>query len=58
MLTSAGHIKFVDFGTAKDLVETDLNGLEFVGTAEYMSPAAIDSKPCGAEGVLNDGSIV
>ncbi len=32
MLTADGHIKLVDFGTAKDLVETNLNGQEFVGT--------------------------
>ena len=27
-----GHCVLIDFGTAKDLVETDLNGPEFVGT--------------------------
>lgn len=27
-----GHLKLIDFGTAKDLIETDLNGPEFVGT--------------------------
>lgn len=27
----AGHLKFVDFGTAKDYIQTDLNGPEFVG---------------------------
>ena len=37
----------MDFGTAKDLVQTDLNGPEFVGTAEYMSPETVKSKPCG-----------
>ena len=26
-----GHLKFVDFGTAKDFIHTDLNGPEFVG---------------------------
>ena len=30
MLTGDGHVKLIDFGTAKDLVETDLNGPEFV----------------------------
>lgn len=34
----------MDFGTAKDLVQTDLNGPEFVGTAEYMSPETVKSK--------------
>jgi serine/threonine protein kinase len=48
----AGHIKLVDFGTAKDMVHTELNGPEFVGTAEYMSPEAIGSKPCGPESDL------
>ncbi|CAM9676928.1 unnamed protein product, partial [Phaeothamnion confervicola] len=38
MLTAAGHVKVVDFGTCKDLWETDLNGPEFVGTAQYMTP--------------------
>jgi hypothetical protein len=31
-LTRAGHLKFIDFGTAKDFIQTDLNGPEFVGT--------------------------
>jgi serine/threonine protein kinase len=26
-----GHVVLIDFGTAKDLVATDLNGPEFVG---------------------------
>lgn len=34
MLTKSGHIKIVDFGTAKDLNETKFNGPEFVGTPE------------------------
>lgn len=41
MISDKGHLKFVDFGTAKDLIETDLNGPEFVGTPEYMSPGMI-----------------
>jgi len=36
MFTLDGHLKFVDFGTAKDLIQTDLNGPEFVGTPEYV----------------------
>lgn len=31
LLTANGHIKIIDFGTAKDLIETDLNGPDFVG---------------------------
>jgi serine/threonine protein kinase len=47
--THSGHLKFVDFGTCKDLISTDLNGQEFVGTAEYMSPEVVESKPSGPE---------
>ena len=47
MLTESGHLKFVDFGTSKDLIRTDLNGPEFVGTAEYMSPETIRSAKTG-----------
>ena len=31
----------IDFGTAKDLIVTDLNGPEFVGTPDFMSPEAV-----------------
>jgi 3-phosphoinositide dependent protein kinase-1 len=47
LLTASGHVKLIDFGTAKDLVDTSLNGPEFVGTAEYMSPEAVDNLPTG-----------
>ena len=52
MLTAAGHLKFVDFGTAKDLVQIDLNGPEFVGTPEYMSPDTVASRQCGPDADL------
>ncbi len=52
LFTASGHVKFVDFGTAKDLINTDLNGPEFVGTPEYMSPATVGSKTVGPEGDL------
>jgi hypothetical protein len=29
-------LKFIDFGTAKDLIQTDLNGPEFVGTRTWV----------------------
>jgi serine/threonine protein kinase len=47
MLTSSGHLKLVDFGTCKDLVHTEFNGPQFVGTAEFMSPETIRSQKTG-----------
>ena len=35
LLTASGHIKIIDFGTAKDLIQTDLNGPDFVGNFYY-----------------------
>jgi serine/threonine protein kinase len=32
LLNERNHIVVIDFGTAKDLIQTDLNGPEFVGT--------------------------
>ena len=34
----------IDYGTAKDLIETDLNGPEFVGTPDFMTPEAVKGK--------------
>lgn len=36
-----GHLKLVDFGTAKNLTDPTLNGPNFVGTPEYMPPEVI-----------------
>lgn len=44
---SDGHLKLIDFGTAKDLGDTTLNGPNFVGTPEYMSPETVDNKTAG-----------
>ena len=44
MLSSSGHLKLIDFGTAKNLVDTKLNGPEFVGTAEYMAPEVFHNR--------------
>ena len=44
MVKPNGHLILIDFGTCKNMVNTKLNGPEFVGTAEYMSPEAIDNK--------------
>lgn len=52
LLTSSGHLKLVDFGTAKDLLDTSLNGPEFVGTPEYMAPSAVNSVVSGPEADL------
>ncbi len=49
MLTANGNLKLIDFGTAKDLINTDLNGPEFVGTPEYMAPQTISSEVAGPE---------
>jgi Protein kinase domain len=41
VLLNGGHVLVVDFGTAKDLIQQDLNGPEFVGTPDFMSPEAV-----------------
>mmetsp|Transcript_7380 Transcript_7380/g.12915 ORF Transcript_7380/g.12915 Transcript_7380/m.12915 type:complete len:663 (-) Transcript_7380:106-2094(-) len=45
-----GHVVLIDFGTAKDLIVTDLNGPEFVGTPDYMSPQAVKEFEKGGVG--------
>ena len=52
LVHSSGHIRVIDLGTAKDIIDWDLNGPDFVGTAEYMSPATIDGKASGIESDL------
>ena len=41
LLNEYNDIVVIDFGTAKDLIKTDLNGPEFVGTPDFMSPEAV-----------------
>lgn len=41
---NSSHLKLVDFGTAKNLLDPALNGPNFVGTPEYMAPETIDNK--------------
>ena len=41
----SGRLRLIDFGTIKDTINTELNGLDFVGTAEYMSPVSISPHP-------------
>ena len=50
MLDAHGVLKLIDFGTAKDLIQTDLNGPEFVGTPDYMSPSTVKGKTPPSEG--------
>lgn len=45
-----GHVILIDFGTAKDLVYTDLNGPEFVGTPDFMSPEGVKEFDKGGHG--------
>ena len=52
MVRPNGSIFLIDFGTAKNLIDTKHNGPEFVGTPEYMSPESVDSQPVGPEGDL------
>jgi 3-phosphoinositide dependent protein kinase-1 len=42
--TDDGHLRLIDFGTAKDLENPSLNGPNFVGTPEYMAPETVDNK--------------
>jgi len=41
LLDEHNHVVVIDFGTAKDLIKTDLNGPEFVGTPDFMSPESV-----------------
>jgi len=51
LLDARGHLVVIDFGTAKDLIQTDLNGPEFVGTPDFMSPEAVaGTDPPGKSG--------
>eukprot|EP00750_Incisomonas_marina_P026503 INCI5916.3.p1 GENE.INCI5916.3~~INCI5916.3.p1 ORF type:complete len:1060 (+),score=203.53 INCI5916.3:100-3180(+) len=53
------QIQLIDFGTAKDLQNTDLNGPEHVGTPEYMPPEAVKglASDCDAD-LWSFGNIV
>ena len=49
LLDSRNHIVCIDFGTAKDLIYTNLNGPEFVGTPDFMSPEAVKVRNAGRQ---------
>jgi serine/threonine protein kinase len=53
LLNAKNHIVVIDFGTAKDLLLTDLNGPEFVGTPDFMSPEAVT----GFSGMSSEGTV-
>ncbi|CAH0517868.1 unnamed protein product [Peronospora belbahrii] len=56
---AGGHLKLIDFGTAKNLAEKKLDGPNFVGTPEYMSPETIHNKePTYASDMWAFGCIV
>lgn len=59
LLSDTGHVIVIDFGTAKDLIQTDLNGPEFVGTPDFMSPEAVQgvSGPDEEEKAEKEGRI-
>ena len=61
VLTSNGHVKLIDFGTAKDIFPPGSRGPDsaempatkkFVGTPAYMAPEVIASVYSGPEGDL------
>lgn len=58
LLSPRGHVILIDFGTAKDLIHTKYNGLEFVGTPDFMPPEAINgvSSPEGVEKMKEEGT--
>eukprot|EP00977_Amphora_coffeiformis_P003615 scaffold703_cov168-Amphora_coffeaeformis.AAC.18 len=51
LLDGKGHVVVIDLGTAKDLILTDLNGPEFVGTPDFMSPEAVEGNVTTLEGI-------
>ncbi|KAL7680483.1 putative protein kinase domain, calcineurin-like phosphoesterase domain, ApaH type, PDPK1 family [Plasmopara halstedii] len=56
---AGGHIKLIDFGTAKNLDDEKLNGPNFVGTPEYMPPETIENQnPTYASDMWSFGCIV
>eukprot|EP00656_Telonema_subtile_P007817 TRINITY_DN1366_c0_g2_i1.p1 TRINITY_DN1366_c0_g2~~TRINITY_DN1366_c0_g2_i1.p1 ORF type:complete len:521 (+),score=112.10 TRINITY_DN1366_c0_g2_i1:693-2255(+) len=50
IVSDAGRLRLIDFGTLKDTIHTELNGGDFVGTPEYISPEAVENgKGCYGE---------
>ena len=48
LITAKGHIKIADFGTAFNSGSSNEVGMEFVGTAEYVSPEVLRGDAEGA----------
>ena len=48
LITAKGHIKIADFGTAFNSGSSNEVGMEFVGTAEYVSPEVLRGDTEGA----------
>lgn len=45
MLSASGHIKFIDFGFAKQLISDRTNSV--LGSPEYMAPELVMKRPHG-----------
>jgi serine/threonine protein kinase len=58
LLSATGHVVVIDFGTAKDLIQTDLNGPEFVGTPDFMSPEAVTGSDQSGKSSISQYSLL
>lgn len=56
LLTGGGHIKLIDFGTAKDLIDTDLNGPNFVGKKNFNNMQHTTTLTCNNLTSLFEGT--
>lgn len=56
VLLKGNRVVVIDLGTAKDLVQTDLNGPEFVGTPDFMSPEAVNGNSIESDDTVGTGA--